>query len=339
MALQLFSRRSARKPDTRPRPASRKPAPAYEAADPIRLEGDPLRQCLQLERYGILLGDPARWADHPEAEGARRTARERIDEAFAIVPEGFASLQQVLQDEPGAPETCVETEAFLLAREAVTHAQYQKFVDGGGYEQLDLWPQEIWPHLIDFKDLTDRPGPRFWRGGRHPKALADHPVVGVCQYEAEAYARWVGLRLPTEAEWQMAATWRIRSAANVLRRYPWGDAMDSRRCNIWGSGVGRTLPVHACANGAAPNQVLQLIGNVWEWTSGELNLSDAMGRNIFGDMALAPIRGGAFDTYFPAQATGLFRTGLVTLARAHNVGFRLAADPGVVGSSSAGPGN
>jgi len=328
MALQLFARKSGAKTAGR---TSRPPAiveQPFVPADPICLDGDPLRQALQLERYGVLARGGNGWDSRPDAEGVRRVARQKIDDNFAIVPEGFASLQQWVNDQPGSPETNVETQPFLLARCCVTNAQYQKFVDAGCYENLDLWPQEIWPHLIDFKDLTDRPGPRYWREGRHSKTLADHPVVGICQYEADAYARWAGYRLPSEAEWQMAATWRIRSAANTLRRYPWGDAFDTRRCNVWSSGIGQTVGVQEFASGAAPNQVLQLIGNVWEWTAGGFDMMDDMGRTIVGDMVMAPIRGGAFDTYFPAQATALFRTGLVSLARVHNVGFRCAMDLG-----------
>jgi iron(II)-dependent oxidoreductase len=180
--------------------------------------------------------------------------------------------------------------------------------------------------LIDFKDLTGHPGPRFWEHGRHDKRLADHPVVGVCYYEAAAYAFWTGARLATEAEWQMAASWRIRSSAQVLRRYPWGDALDTTRCNIWASNIGRTVPVHEFSPGAAPNGVLQLVGNVWEWTEGDFMVTDKDGRPIVGDMLMKVIRGGAFDTYFPSQATSSFRTGLNVLFRMHNVGFRCALD-------------
>jgi iron(II)-dependent oxidoreductase len=218
----------------------------------------------------------------------------------------------------------MDVEPFLMARHPITHAQFQKFVDYGAYEELDLWPKDIWPHLIDFKDLTGQPGPRFWRRGRHDRRLADHPVVGVCYYEAMAYAAWAGYRLPTEAEWQMAASWRIRSEAHVLRRYPWGDALDTTRCNIWSSGIRSTVPVSTYETGAAPNGVLQLCGNVWEWTNSEFDVTDRNGRPIIGDMLMKSVRGGAFDTYFASQATSFFRTGLAALARVHNTGFRCA---------------
>lgn len=339
--LQLFSRNATQRPtDSKGAPPPVFEPDLFDHAERVLLDSDPLNQCVQLERLGHLLANSAKWKGHPKLEEVCRSTRERIDDTFAIVPEGFASLPQTVNDYPGCPEVAIDTEPFLLARYAITNEQFQKFVDAGGYEELTLWPKDVWPHLIDFKDLTGRTGPRYWRDGRHSRRLATHPVVGVCYYEAAAYARWAGFRLPTEAEWQMTATWQIRSEANVLRRYPWGDALDTKRCNIWASGIGHTTPVHMYENGATPNQVYQLVGNIWEWTACEFNVTDNSGNTIVGDMRMSAIRGGAFDTYFPAQAAGVFRTGLVNLARAHNVGFRCATDlcqkltvPAVVESS------
>lgn len=72
--------------------------------------------------------------------------------------------------------------------------------------------------------------------------------------------------------------------------------------------------------------MLQLVGNVWEWTDTEYDINDDNGRPIFGEMPMRVIRGGAFDTYFETQATSQFRTGQITLARTHNVGIRCAMD-------------
>jgi iron(II)-dependent oxidoreductase len=289
---------------------------------------DPLEQALQAGRLGHIVGRPSPWADHPRFEVALAEAARVIDERFALVPPGIVSIPLTISDEPGQPEVDCTTKEFLLARCAVTNADFQHFVDAGSYRDMSLWPEEIWPHLLSFKDETDTPGPRYWRDGCHDRRYADHPVVGISYYEAAAYAQWAGYRLPTEAEWQMAASWRIRSAANVHRRYPWGDSLDVQRCNIWAAGQGGTLPVDACPGGAAPNGVLQLIGNVWEWTNSDFLCADTQGRRVVGETRMNSIRGGAFDTYFAWQATATFRTGLACVARSNNVGFRCALDAG-----------
>ncbi|MFQ5424097.1 MAG: formylglycine-generating enzyme family protein [Phycisphaerae bacterium] len=325
MGLGILTRRFAR---SRPTPEAAETltevVDAYEPAEAVMSESDPLDRCLELERFGHILLTRTQWQERGDIEAICCLAGERIDETFAIVPEGFASLPRTLNDVPGCAEVTIETESFIIGRHAVTHRQFQNFVDDGGYGELELWPREIWPHLIDFVDQTDCPGPRFWQHGRHNRRLWNHPVVGICSYEAAAYSKWAGYRLPTEAEWQMAASWRIRSAANVLRRYPWGDTFDADRCNVWASGIGQTVAVDEFADGSSPNHVLQFIGNVWEWTSCEFNVTSDDGGVIIGDMRLSAIRGGAFDTYFASQATSVFRTGLVSLARADNVGFRCA---------------
>jgi iron(II)-dependent oxidoreductase len=314
MGLRLFSR--AR---------TQGPAPQTDGPRPSTAE-DPLEQAAQQGRWGAILNGEGELRRHPEYKEHAKKAEAQIDAAFGIVPEGYATLPVGINDDPGCDEEDTAIEPFLLARHATTNREFQRFVDAGGYQNLDLWPEEIWPHLIEFKDLGESPGPRYWRDGRQPRKLADHPVVGVSWHEANAYAAWVGYRLPTEAEWQMAATWRVRSSAHVRRRYPWGDALDLRHCNIWASGKGGTVPVGEYAGGAAPNGVSQLIGNVWEWTGSDFGPRDDEGRVIIGEMAMKGIRGGAFDTYFPWQATGTFRTGLAMLARTQNIGLRCVID-------------
>ena len=292
------------------------------------VDEDPLRACMQLERFGVIVTRGEKWRARQDYEQSFQAALDAIDQRFSLVPEGFVSMPTTVVDEPGCPEIDVETEPFLLARTCVTNAQYQKFVDSGAYEDLEICPESIWPHLIGFQDQTGKAGPRFWKNGRPDAAKADHPVVGLCVYEAATYAYWAGFRLPTEAEWQMAASWRIRTSAHVFRRYPWGDGHDPRRCNTWASSRGSTVPVGSFPEGAAPNGVLQLIGNVWEWTSSDFEITDEKGRPVVGDMLMKSIRGGSFDTYFSCQATSHFRTGLACLARTHNTGFRCVLDAG-----------
>lgn len=296
----------------------------FEPADSVTLETDPVKKLLQQRRFALVARSRDEAVKNHSGGASWKEACGHVEDAMALVPEGMAALAQTLSDLPGSPQIDVNVHPFYLAIHAVTNEEFQFFVDDNAYENLDLWPEEIWPYLIEFHDLTGTLAPRFWRDGRHDKRRANHPLTGVSWYEAAAYAAWTGMRLPTEAEWQMAASWRIKSSADLLRRFPWGDAMDCTRCNIWNSGVGTTVPVDAYPTGAAPNNVAQLIGNVWEWVGTEFNILADDQSPIVGEMPMMGVRGAAFDTYFEAQASSTFRTGQISLGRTHNTGFRCA---------------
>ena len=332
MALRLFFRGKRRK-DAAARRKGSPTAPSiippheYQPAPQVEPSADPLRRLLQQGRPAVILQNPAHWAGRPDAAAAKKAALKEIQARLAMVPASVASINETISGEVGGPETDYRNEPFLLSIHAVTNADFQHFVDGGGYGDQRYWPASILPHLIEFIDLSGNQAPRFWRDGRHDWRFAQHPVVGVSWYEAQAYALWCGLRLPTESEWQAAASWSIQTEADILRRFPWGDAMDLTRCNVWSSRRGGTVPVEEYEKGEAPNGVRQLIGNTWEWTASPMLLKDEMDREIIGEMPMQVIRGGAFDTYFEAQATAQFSTGLIALARHHNTGFRTALAP------------
>ena len=332
MGLKLFTRKkhNGRPPKEGRRlgqaRSSQAPASNYTPAPCETLEEDPLKCLLQQGRYNVILRDSPKWRNHIDGAAAIDEARCALEQSMALVPAGSVIITKTLSAQPGAAEEDIDIEPFLLDAHCVTSARFQRFVDAEGYDALEFWPEEIWPHLIELKDVTGQPSPRYWRNGRHDVRLAEHPVVGVSWYEAQAYALWIGQRLPTEAEWQMAGSWHIRSSTDVMRRFPWGDAMDAGRCNIWASRHAVTVPVDEYANGAAPNHVRQLVGNVWEWTDSEYAITDDEDRTIVGEMPMNAIRGAAFDTYFETQATNYFRTGQIALARAHNTGFRCAME-------------
>lgn len=298
----------------------------FVPAEQQPLETDPVRRLAQQERWAQIILAKETYRSHPDGEAIVAEAREKLDTRMALVPEGIVELPKSLDNHVGAAETDVHVQPFLLDICTVSNARFQHFVDAGCYEDLDLWSEDIWPHLIEMQDQTGQAGPRHWRNGRHDDRLGAHPVVGVCWYEADAFARWIGQRLPTDAEWQMAASWHLKSEANILRRFPWGDAMDHTRCNVWASRLGTTAAVDVYPKGAAPNGVLQLIGNVWEWTASEFEINDFEGRPVMGEMPMYCIRGGAFDTYFESQATSLFCTGQILMGRTHHTGFRCALD-------------
>jgi iron(II)-dependent oxidoreductase len=167
-------------------------------------------------------------------------------------------------DEPAPAGNLVYVEEFLMDRHPVTNREYLKFVAAGGYQQMAIWDPQIWPAVVDFVDQTRHPGPRFWKDGRYEPGTDDHPLVGVSWYEAAAYARWLGKRLPTSAEWEKAASSPVQlpGAAPIQRRYPWGGSIERSRANVWGAGPGQTVPVKEFAEGANAAGVQHLIGTL-----------------------------------------------------------------------------
>jgi iron(II)-dependent oxidoreductase len=177
---------------------------------------------------------------------------------------------------------------------------------------------------LDFVDQTGMPGPRYWHDGQYAAGEGRLPVVGVSWYEAWAFARWVGKRLPTDAEWTKAGAWPVESSPGRIaqRRYPWGESFDVRRAHLYGSGKEGPVAVDEYPGGTSVGGIHQLIGNVWEWTATPLvELGDP---SLHISESVISIRGGAFDTYFENQATCHFQSGDLPLSRRPNIGFRLA---------------
>jgi len=260
-----------------------------------------------------------------------QTAHDALDEVMAIVPQGpvlvRARCYDSLDEEAAArAERLINVEGFFLDRYEVSNRDYLEFVQDGGYEQMSLWDEAIWPAVLGFVDRSGQAGPRFWEDGTFARNQDDFPVVGISWYEACAYARWAGKRLPTDAEWVKAGSWPVfpDGSKPVQRRYPWGESMDRRRANLWGSGHNGPVPVHIMADGASVNGVVQLVGNVWEWTSSTFGAWEPTGRKIETSQPLKSIRGGAYDTYFDTQAHCQFQSGAAPLERKHNIGFRCA---------------
>lgn len=256
-------------------------------------------------------------------QDAVQAAGEALQREMAYVPGGTTKLESILSGE----ESCfapveVTDEAFFIDRYAITNAQYERFVNAGGYRKQELWPEEIFPLLFQFVDETGQPGPAEWEEGAPTQALREHPVVGICWYEASAYATWVGKRLPTSTQWQRAGTWW---KPNV--RHPWGNSFERARAHTGSVQERHTMPVDAFPEGATPNGIHQLVGNVWEWTDTAFEQVELDGRLYPLDETYGEIRGGAFDTYLVSQTNCIFRSGLPLLHRGANTGFRCCVTP------------
>jgi len=164
----------------------------------------------------------------------------------------------------------VEVAPFRIASTPVTNAEFVAFVEDGGYGRRELWQRRGW----DWRRREGAEHPIFWmRGddGRWAERQFDaivplapwHPVVHVNWYEAEAFCRWAGRRLPTEAEWEMAAT--LEPATGHKRRFPWGEEPPTPERASLDFHVGGVIDVRALPAGDSPVGCRQMIGNVWEW--------------------------------------------------------------------------
>ncbi|MEU5310384.1 ergothioneine biosynthesis protein EgtB [Streptomyces sp. NPDC021562] len=167
-----------------------------------------------------------------------------------------------------------EVAPFWIDTTPTTNAQYLAFIEDGGYEHERWWTPEGWAHVREHGIHA----PLFWRreDGRWLRRRfgvtelvpPQEPVLHVSWYEADAYARWAGRRLPTEAEWEKAA--RYDPVENRSRRYPWGDADPTPVHANLGQRHLRPAPAGSYPEGESPLGVRQLIGDVWEWTSSDL---------------------------------------------------------------------
>ncbi|MBI3693383.1 MAG: ergothioneine biosynthesis protein EgtB [Acidobacteria bacterium] len=164
----------------------------------------------------------------------------------------------------------VEVRPFRIARWPVTNGEFGDFVNDGGYRRREWWSEEGWT----WREQERSEHPLYWvprgNGGwmrRHFDQVVplgeDIPVIHVNWYEAEAYCRWVGRRLPTEAEWEMAAA----GGPGGKREFPWGEKPPTpERAHLDARSVGCS-PLGSVPAGASAFGCQEMIGNTWEWTA------------------------------------------------------------------------
>jgi iron(II)-dependent oxidoreductase len=224
-------------------------------------------QTMQLARL-----DPALHAE-PRAAGGSADAHTGLEmihvpAGAALVgapPDGFAYDNE-------RPRHHTDVRGYLIGHSPITNASYLTFVEGGGYERREWWSAEGWAWKEEY-DIT-RPGSWTagldgeWRLGRLEPLNPHRPVVHVSWFEADAFARAHDARLPTETEWEKAATWDQQTA--TARLYPWGhkSPVPGVHANVDLASAGPD-PIDANPAGASPYGCASMIGDVWEWTASD----------------------------------------------------------------------
>ncbi len=273
--------------------------------------------------------------------------------------DGFAEDSELPQHQLTLPD-------FYISRYPITNAQFLVFVKAGGYGEPQFWPEAkqagVWENGTVKGYGDEKPLSQPMDFGE-PFNLANHPVVGVTWYEALAFCRWLNVQqqssgqfqirvwqpgqivtqklsatgwqitLPSEAEWEKAAR------GGDKRIYPWGDPPDPNRANYRDTGIGTTSAVGCFPVGTSPFGLLDLSGNVWEWTRSlwgtnwekpDFNYpykSDDGRENLAAEMNVARVlRGGAFNNYLRLVRCA-YRFRLNPRNGGNIVGFRVVLSP------------
>jgi iron(II)-dependent oxidoreductase len=280
-------------------------------------------QTLHLAEAGVhVVGPPAAWAT-PTPQGPLMV------DVPACQPQLGASSGFSYDNEQ--PAYRADVPGFRIDRTAVTVGAYRAFIADGGYDDPRHWTPDGWA----WRQAESAERPLYWqadgtirRFDRFEEPRDDAPVMNVSWFEADAYARWRGVRLPTELEWETAA--RFDAATGLSRPQPWGaDAITRDHANVDGEALG---PLPPPASGAAPCGALGMIGDVWEWTASPLQGYPGFRAfpypeysEVFFDGPYRVLRGGSWATSANC-ARSTFRNWDHPQRRQIFAGFRCAAD-------------
>lgn len=277
----------------------------------------------------------------PDAVSApRRAPGDRTADDEVVVPGGTYVVGTT--DEPWAydnegPAHAVELAPFAIDTAPVTNAAFKDFIEDGGYDEPRLWSAEGWA----WREEAGLAHPEFWerdgeawlhdRFGIVEAVSDDEPVQHVCWFEADAFARWSGKRLPTEQEWEVAAS--TDPATGARQRLPWGDDAppSPEHANVGQRHFG-PASAGAFPAGTSPVGCQQMVGDVWEWTSSDFAPYPGFASfpyreysEVFFGSGYKVLRGGSWATH-PSMARTTFRNWDWPIRRQIFAGFRCARD-------------
>lgn len=285
--------------------------------------------------------------------------------AYGSLETSYPEIQQGGQPKPDEfPLNQIDVPSFWMDETEVTNAQFREFVEATGYITTAERPIALADIMAQLPAGSPEPDPEMLKAGsmvfnipeatasnsyfnwwtfekgtswKHPrgkdsdiKAMDDYPVTQVSWYDAMAYAKWAGKRLPTEAEWEFAA----KAAGSQL--YPWGDSLlidDQIQANYWQGdfpytnlsedGFERTAPVKSFA----PNDLglFDLAGNVWEWCSDwyHHDYYQCLADNTITEIPVGPDV--SFDPQQPSLAQKVMRGGSFLCNESYCAGYRITA--------------
>ncbi len=229
----------------------------------------------------------------------------RADADMLLIPAGEFIMGEQAPHPDRLPQQTINLPAFFIDQHEVTNSQYEEYILDGGYQNSAYWSEASWQFITENK--IDRP----LGLERALYNAPDQPVVGVSWYEAQAFSKWAGKRLPTEAEWEKAAR------GTDGRTYPWGDEMDWKRVGYHLANQ-RTWDVGRYPKGKSPYGIHDCASNVAEWVADTQNQTDS-------SQPLRVTRGGAWGAVrFEIQCA--HRAFDKPEYRGLRIGFRCARD-------------
>ena len=194
-------------------------------------------------------------------------AMSKPPKGMVLIPAGEFTMGT---DDPNAPDEQrparkVNVDAFYIDKHEVTNAQFQEFILADGYNKREYWTKAGWDFIQKKRFFYVYPTKETYKivaplgfGGNSVSTEPDHPIIGVSWYEAAAYAKWSGKRLPAEAEWEKAAR------GTDARLYPWGNTFDFAKLNYFPHHE-KLMSVGSFLTGGSPYGVLDMVGSVAEW--------------------------------------------------------------------------